>query len=106
LDIGVHNFKFLYTDWIWSLRKNFGSHPTAKFPYPYTTDSYLYQGSWSNSSTTCAHWRVWRYKPRGKLSWKGSTGHRWRNRDAAWAKTTIFISGRVTPTFKCRFFPK
>jgi len=37
LDIGVHNFKFLDTDWIWSLWKNFGSNPIAKFPYPYTT---------------------------------------------------------------------
>ena len=34
--IGVHNFKFLETDWIWSLWKNFGCNPISKFPYPYT----------------------------------------------------------------------
>ena len=37
LDIGAHNFKFSGTDWIWSLWKNIGSNPIAKFPYPYTT---------------------------------------------------------------------
>ena len=37
LDIGAHNFKFLDTDWIWSLWKNFASNPIAKFPYQYTT---------------------------------------------------------------------
>jgi len=37
LDIGVHNFEFSYTDWIWSLWKNFGSNSIAKSPYPYTT---------------------------------------------------------------------
>jgi len=36
LDIGAHNFEFLDMDWIWSLCKNFGSNPIAKFPYPYT----------------------------------------------------------------------
>jgi len=36
LDIGVHNFKFSDTEGIWSLRKNFGSNPIAKFQYPYT----------------------------------------------------------------------
>jgi len=38
LEIGVHNYKFSDMDWIWSLWKNFGSNPIAKFRYPYTTD--------------------------------------------------------------------
>ena len=38
LAIGVHNFKLSDTHWIWSLWKNLGSNPIAKFPYPYTTD--------------------------------------------------------------------
>jgi len=29
LDIGVHNLKFLDTDWIWSLWKIFGSNPIS-----------------------------------------------------------------------------
>jgi len=37
LDIGVYNFKFSDTDWIWSSWKIFGSNPIAKFPYPYAT---------------------------------------------------------------------
>jgi len=37
LDIGVHILKFSGTDWIWSLWKNFGSNPIAKFLYPCTT---------------------------------------------------------------------
>jgi len=37
LDIGVCHSKFSDTDWIWSLRKNFGSNPIPKFPNPFTT---------------------------------------------------------------------
>jgi len=31
LDIGVHDFKFSDTGWIWSLRKKLGSNPIANF---------------------------------------------------------------------------